>query len=100
MAEKGSELARILAAVAALDTFAAGPCDDRCCPFDCGWEEYSREQHDDDCPITLARKVKADDRVDLSPSAKRLLGEASQQIAERDHVIARLKARLGEALDD
>lgn len=50
---------RIISAVAALDTFAQGPSDDRFCPFDCGWAEYSNERHDDDCPITLARSIEA-----------------------------------------
>jgi len=50
-------LTSIVDAVADLDTFAQGPCDDLFCPFGCGYEQYVREFHDDECPITLARRI-------------------------------------------
>lgn len=45
----------VVRAVAALDTITVGHNDDRECPFGCGWDEYSNEKHDVDCPIALAR---------------------------------------------
>lgn len=52
-------LDRIVRAVAELDTFAEGPNDDLYCPFLCDWSQYSNPQHNEDCPISLARALLA-----------------------------------------
>lgn len=53
---QGSDLARILEAVAALDVFYEGDNDDAYCPFGCGRDDFVPD-HRSDCPITLARRA-------------------------------------------
>jgi hypothetical protein len=75
--QRAAKRRAVVEAVATMPMVAQGPCEDLFCPFSCGAEGESPE-HDEDCPITRAKRLVADRGLQTTPDGSKDL--------EKDHI--------------